>query len=89
MMTIEDGDKFWTVKGKLHRIGGPAIEYVNGDKEWHLNDKLHRTDGPAVEDANGYRSWWLYGRRYKLDEWLIENKTLTDEKKVMMKLQYG
>jgi hypothetical protein len=35
------GDKFWRLKGDLHRTDGPAIEWANGkdDKEWFLNGK--------------------------------------------------
>jgi hypothetical protein len=31
------GNKFWYLKGKLHREDGPAIEYADGDKSWWLN----------------------------------------------------
>lgn len=40
----EDGDVFWKNKeGKLHRIGGPAIEWANGGGEWWINGK-HYTE---------------------------------------------
>jgi hypothetical protein len=32
-----NGNKCWYLKGKLHRIDGPAIELKNGDKRWYLN----------------------------------------------------
>jgi hypothetical protein len=32
-----NGDRCWFLKGKLHRIDGPAIEFKNGDKSWYLN----------------------------------------------------
>ena len=42
-MTVDKyGDKRWYVNGKLHREGGPAVEFVNGDKQWYTNGKLHR-----------------------------------------------
>ena len=28
-----------TLKGKLHRVNGPAIEYDDGSKYWYLNGK--------------------------------------------------
>ena len=31
------------VKGKLHRLDGPACEWANGTKEWWVNGKLHRS----------------------------------------------
>ena len=33
----------YSLNDKLHREGGPAIEYANGDKEWYINDK-HYTE---------------------------------------------
>ena len=34
-----DGEKCWTLKGKLHREDGPAVEYPNGEKYWFLNNE--------------------------------------------------
>ena len=34
-----DGTKEWFFKGKLHRIGGPAVEYADGPKSWFINNK--------------------------------------------------
>jgi len=31
------GDKHWLVNGKLHRLDGPAVEYLYGRKEWYVN----------------------------------------------------
>lgn len=28
--------KAWYDSGELHRVGGPAIEYIDGTKEWYL-----------------------------------------------------
>lgn len=30
------GDKFWSYKGRRHRLLGPAIEMHNGKKEWYF-----------------------------------------------------
>ena len=57
----ENGDKFWYVDGKLHRLDGPAAEYANGDKFWHFDGKLHRLDGPAIEYADGRVEFWENG----------------------------
>ena len=37
--TNADGNKYWFLNGKLHRVDGPAVEYVNGTKVWWLNSK--------------------------------------------------
>lgn len=48
-----------TKKGKLHRVGGPAVEFISGTKRWHQNGILHRVDGPAVEWSDGSVEWYL------------------------------
>lgn len=50
---------------------------------------LHRTDGPAIEFQNGYQEWWLNGSWLSFEHWLDKNPEMTDEEKVMYKLQYG
>ena len=57
--------KEWYQNDKLHRVDGPAVEYINGDKSWYQNGKRHRTDGPAVEGIDGTKSWWLNGKMVK------------------------
>lgn len=68
----ENGDKEWYLNGKLHREGGPAIEWASGSKEWWINNKLHREDGPAIERANGSKFWWLNDQRHREDGPAIE-----------------
>jgi hypothetical protein len=58
----EYGDKFWYLHGKLHREGGPAVEYTDGTKKWFLHNRLHREDGPAIEYANGTKFWYLHSK---------------------------
>jgi hypothetical protein len=89
MTEYVDGTKEWAVAGKIHRLDGPAVEYRNGDKEWWVNDNLHRTDGPALIYAEGTVCWYWRGREFSFDGWLRRNNELTEEEKVMMKLQYG
>ena len=60
-----DGDKYWSLKGKLHREDGPAIEYGDGTKKWYLNDTLHREDGPAIEFNDGTKKWFLNGELHR------------------------
>tara|TARA_R110000851_G_scaffold113803_1_gene238636 strand:+ start:342 stop:560 length:219 start_codon:yes stop_codon:yes gene_type:complete len=59
-----------------------------GDKFWMLHTKIHRDDGPAIEYADGYKSWWLNDNPLTFDKWL-DKVNMSDEDKVMMKLQYG
>jgi len=33
---FENGDREWSLNGKLHREDGPAIEWSNGTKEWRV-----------------------------------------------------
>jgi hypothetical protein len=79
----------WYLNGELHRVGAPAIEWIDGDCHWYWRDKIHRTDGPAVECANGDNRWYLGNQRLIFDRWLELTPGLTGEEKVMLKLQYG
>jgi|TARA_R110000851_G_scaffold169814_1_gene316109 hypothetical protein len=84
------GNKFWRLPNIIkHRTDGPAIEWVDGDKWWFLNGEQHRIDGPAIECMDGSTQWWLHDAEMTFDEWLRCTPGLTDEGKVMMKLQYG
>ena len=49
------------LNNKLHRIDGPAKEYISGSKYWYQNGKCHRIDGPAVEYSNGEKYWFYEG----------------------------
>lgn len=62
-----DGSKYWWLKGKRHRLDGPACEWINGTKIWCVNGKRHRLDGPAYE--------WADGRK----EWFVDNKQVIEE----------
>jgi hypothetical protein len=63
MQVNKYGVKEWRLHGKLHRIDGPAVEWMNGNKTWFLHDKLHREDGPAIE-YDGGEEWWLNDVHY-------------------------
>jgi hypothetical protein len=62
---------------------------ADGDKWWWLGDNLHRADGPAIEWHDGDLQWWLYGTPLSFDDWLKQTNGLTDEEKVMYKLEHG
>jgi hypothetical protein len=75
---------------KPSEVQQPEIAtYTNGDKEWYLDEKIHRVDGPAIEWTNGNKEWFLNGKDYTFDKWLNANNFISEEEKVMLKLQYG
>lgn len=65
----------------LHRLNGPAIEFVDGSKEWYQNGKKHRLDGPAEEYSDGenlwyYQDYWIECSSQKEFERLIKLRLL-------------
>jgi hypothetical protein len=50
--------------------------------------ELHREDGPAVIAPNGKLGWWKHGNSYELEDWL-NLTTISDEDKMLLRLQYG
>jgi len=61
----DDGAIKWhNEEGFLHRLDGPAKEYVDGTKIWYKEGKLHRLDGPALEDADGDKRWYINGESF-------------------------
>lgn len=56
----------WWVNDKLHRIGGPAVEWVSGSKEWYINGYPHRIDGPAIE-LKRIKEWHVNGKLHRVD----------------------
>jgi len=64
------------INGVKHRIGGPAIKYLNGTKEWCINGKLHRLDGPAVIKKYGHKEYWINGKKLnkkEVETWIKNN----------------
>jgi len=70
--------KYYNKNNKLHRVNGPAIEFLDGSKFWYKNGKLHREDGPALEYSDGTKLWYINGELHRLDgpaiEWADGNK---------------
>jgi hypothetical protein len=89
IMTEYNAYKIWHLHARIHRTDGPAVIYKNGTKCWYYRGAFHRTDGPAVEYANGDIEWWLDGYWISFDTWLKQTNGLTDEEKVMYKLEHG
>ena len=47
-VTVSDTRKIeFRQNGKLHRLDGPAVQFVGGCSYWE-NGELHRLDGPAL-----------------------------------------
>jgi hypothetical protein len=85
------GDEWWELPdGSFHRADGPAFASPhNGYYGYYINGGRHRTDGPArIWMFDNNYEWWLEGREYSFDEWL-DQTTLDDERKLLLKLQYG
>jgi hypothetical protein len=90
VMSIDEcGNNIWKLNGELHRTDGPAVEFPNGSMSWWDGGQLHRTDGPAITGRDGSKHWCLNGAEMSFDHWLDATTGLTEEEKVMYKLQYG
>jgi hypothetical protein len=60
----------YSVKGRFHREGGPAVIYPDGIKRWYQHGELHRLDGPAIEhEGREYRTaYYLNGQFVTVEE---------------------
>jgi hypothetical protein len=65
----------------VYEVEGHTYRMQGGD--------LHSIDGPTIEWADGGSDWYLHGTYYELDDWLIANTEISEEDKIMLKLQYG
>ncbi len=80
MKIDEVGNIFWRNKGdRLHRLDGPAIEWIDGSKEWYQNGWIHRLGGPAIERVDGSKEWYQNGVLHRLDGPAIEWETGSKE----------
>jgi hypothetical protein len=85
----ELGNRRYYLHGQLHRINGPAVEYIDGDKFWFIKGLYHREDGPACIRVSGYIEWALNGRRCEsLNDWLMHHPTMTLAEKIIFKLAW-
>lgn len=87
----EDGTVRYFKKGitQLHRLDGPAIEYIDGSNVWYQNGELHRLNSPAIEYASGTKYWYQNDKLHRLDgpavecadgvnEWYIDGVKFTE-----------
>ena len=83
--------RYCNKNGDIHRLDGPAVEFINGCKDWWQNGKRHRLEGPAYEEPSGYKEWWVDGKLHREDgpaveysdgtkEWYIDGKYYKTEK---------
>ena len=83
------GTKYWeTPELGYHRIGGPAVIYVDGIEEWWVDNKRHRIDGPALVSVDDY-IWCVNGKVYVSNEEYQEAAGLSDEEMTIIVLKYG
>lgn len=73
MQVDMDDNKYWRLRGKLHRDDGPAIEYADGSNSWYLHGELHREGGPAVTRETS-KSWYKHGELHREDGPAVEFK---------------
>jgi hypothetical protein len=72
-------------------IQQPNRSYINANNTvtwYNEQDACHREDGPAVIYSNGSATWYLDGKQYLFKEYLILTP-ITDEQKLILRLQYG
>lgn len=74
----------------VHRVDGPAVEFIDGGKIWYFEGERHRLDGPAVEYTYGDTHWYVNGKLHREDGpaiiwpnghqiWFLDDKELTKE----------
>ena len=66
---------YFNLKGILHRIGKPAIEYYDGRIRWMENGKMHRLDGPASINYFN-KEYAINDKHYSKKEFAKETKHL-------------
>lgn len=59
--------RFHNSKNQLHRLNGPAIEYLDGSYDWYRNGKPHRIGGPAFSDPmNNDYMWFVNDKQVEI-----------------------
>ena len=59
---------------QLHRLNGPAIQFIDGHIEYWVNNDLHRLDGPARIWATGQVEYWINGNQVTAYELMFINE---------------
>jgi hypothetical protein len=73
MITDSAGSQCWrNSAGQLHRLDGPAMEFMGGNSYWYHMGLMHRIGGPAVKNiTTGKCYWWIHGVQYTEAEYLM------------------
>ena len=81
----KDGTKEWHIKGKRHRLDGPAVVAPEKEEYWE-NGKQHRMMGPAIEDTTDRENhfWYLRGVWLSFDEYCEKLKYDENTKKKLI-----
>jgi len=87
--------KFGDLRALSVKWSGATIQsdgsYITkkGQVSWY-NDTgaFHREDGPALLKVDGSIAWYIDGMMYTFEEWCAV-ANITDERKMMLRLQYG
>ena len=59
----------WYLNEYMHRINGPATEFLDGEKWWLINGKRHRENNlPAIIRKDGNEEYWINGEEYLFHE---------------------
>jgi len=85
-----EGNKYWYKNEKIHKDGGPAIEYANGNQAWYQEGKLHRLDGTAIVCLSGVERWYKDGKLHRENapaiifadgskEWWINGEKISEQ----------
>lgn len=71
-ITNNRGEVRYRRNGRLHRVGGPALDCPSGYQVWYLNGDEHREDGPARIRPSGIVEYFLNGIEYSQHEYYVE-----------------
>jgi hypothetical protein len=69
----------------------PDYSYIDEDNiiTWYNSrGQYHRVDGPAVIYPDGRSSWFYHGNPCSFNEYCVKSN-ITDEEKMLLRLQYG
>ena len=90
-----NGDQFWYLHDKLHRVGAPAA-ITNDAEHWYFHGNRHREDGPAMVCTDGTLEWWVHGNLHKTDgpaviygggggaEWWVDDEYIHSRQRYQM-----
>jgi len=56
------------LNGQFHRVGGPAVIYLDGTQYWYHKGEIHREGAPAIVCPGGYQEWFLNGKQVTREE---------------------